>query len=181
MRAHDLDPSDLSVPDRWIAAPAVARLLDASARAAGRPDFALRLAELRRLSTIGPLSIVLREEPDLRSVLMLLMRHEHSYNEALRMDLSEAEGIATTRLWFEFGEPTPAGQALLLGVGALFGIVRACVGDAWHPLSVCLSTPAPDDVTAFHQHFGPGLRFEHYFSGLVLYASDLEWETGIPD
>jgi AraC-like DNA-binding protein len=181
MRSHGLDPSDLSVPDRWISAPAVARLLDASAEDTGRPDFALRLAELRRLTTIGPLSIVLREEPDLRSVLTLLMRHEHSYNEALRMQLSEAEGIATTRLWFEFGEPTPSGQALVLGVGALFGIVRACVGDDWHPLSVCFSTPAPDDVAAYHQFFGPGLRFDHDFSGLVLYASDLDAPNALAD
>ena len=101
----------------------------------GRADFAVRLAERRRLSTLGPLSVVLREEPDLRSVLRLLMRYEHSYNEALRMRLDESEEIATLRLWFEFGEPAPAGQALALGAAAVYGIIRECArteaGDPW--------------------------------------------------
>jgi len=181
METHGLDPGDLGAPDRWISAPAVARLLDASAAAAGRPDLALRLAEMRRLTTLGPMSIVLREEPDLRSILALLMLHEHSYNEALRMQLTEADGIATMRLWFEFGEPTPSGQALVLGVGALFGIVRACLRDDWRPLAVCFATPAPDDVAPYHQFFGPGLRFQHEFSGLVLYTSDLDAPNPLAD
>jgi AraC-like DNA-binding protein len=181
MREQELDPADLSVPDRWISAPAVARLLDASAAASKRPDFALGLAALRRLTTLGPLSVVLREEPELRSVLTLLMRHEHSYNEALRMRLSESEGIATMALWFEFGEPAPADQALMLGVGALFGIIRECVGPDWRPLAVCFTTPAPDDLAPLHGFFGPGLRFGHEFTGLVFYASDLDARNALAD
>jgi AraC-like DNA-binding protein len=181
MREHDLDPTDLSVPDRWISAPSVARLLQASAAAAGRSDFALRLAELRRLTTLGPLSVVLREEPDLRSLLGLLMRHEHSYNEALRTQLAEREGIATIQLWFEFGEPTPSGQALALGVGALFGIIRESLGDGWRPLAVCFTAPPPDEVAAYQRHFGPGLRFEHEFSGLVMYSADLDARNTLAD
>src|SRR5688572_10102015 len=73
MRRAGLDPADLAVPDKWISAPAVARLLDVSATESGHADFAVRLAEVRRLSTLGPLSVVLREEPDLRSVLALLL------------------------------------------------------------------------------------------------------------
>ena len=99
MRRAGLDPGDLDAPDKWVPAAAAARLLDASARACHCADFAVRLAELRRLSTIGPLSVVLREEPDLRSVLRLLLRYERSYNEALRMRLEESEEIATLRLW----------------------------------------------------------------------------------
>ena len=181
MRAQGLDPADLSVPDRWIPAAAVARLLDASTRACGRPDFVLRLAELRRLTAIGPLSVVLREEPDLRSVLTLLLRHEHSYNEALRMELSEGEDIAAVKLWFEFGEPAPAEAALTLGVAALFGIVRECVGEDWRPVAVCFANPAPEDIAAHRQYFGPGLRFGHDFTGLVMYAADLAAKNRLAD
>ena len=107
MRDAGLDPADLAAPDKWISAVAVSRLLEASAAASGLADFAIRLAELRRLSTLGPLSVVLREEPDLRSALTLLLRYMHSYNEALRMRLDESAEIVTIRLWFEFGEPAP--------------------------------------------------------------------------
>jgi AraC-like DNA-binding protein len=181
MRTVGLDPTDLAVPDRWISAPAVARLLDISATRSRHPDFAVRLAEARRLSTLGPLSVVLREEPDLRSVLNLLLRYEHSYNEALRMRLDESEEIATLRLWFEFGEPTPSEQALALGVAALHGIMRECVGRDWRPLATCFSHRAPTDLEAIHRSLGHGVQFEHDFTGIVFYASDLDAANTLAD
>jgi AraC-like DNA-binding protein len=181
MRKVGLDPADLVVPDKWISAAAVARLLDASATKSGHPDFAVRLAEARRLSTLGPLSVVLREEPDLRSVLNLLLRYEHSYNEAIRMRLDESEEIATLRLWFEFGEPAPSQQALALGVAALHGIMRECVGRDWRPLATCFSQRAPADLETIHRNLGPGVQFEHDFTGIVFYASDLDAANSLSD
>ena len=52
MHRVGLDPANLAVPDKWIPAADVARLLHISAKASGRPDFAVRLAEQRRLSTL---------------------------------------------------------------------------------------------------------------------------------
>jgi len=181
MRRVGLDPADLAVPDKWLPAAAVARLLDVSATTSGRADFAVRLAELRRLSTLGPLSVVLREEPDLRSVLKLLMRYEHSYNEALRLRLDESDEIATLRLWFEFGERARAGQALALAAAALHGIVRECVGPNWRPLAICFQHHAPADLSTFHHAFGPGLQFEHDFTGMVFYARDLDAKNSLSD
>jgi len=181
IRRVGIDPADLGVPDKWLPAAAVARLLDVSATTSGRADFAVRLAELRRLSTLGPLSVVLREEPDLRSVLKLLMRYEHSYNEALRMRLDESQEIATLRLWFEFGEPAPAGQALALAAAALYGIMRECVGPNWRPLAICFQNRAPADLSTFHRAFGPGLQFEHDFTGMVFYSGDLTAKNSLSD
>jgi len=111
MRVHGLDPSGLAHPDHRVPAAAAARLLTETATLTGHDDVGLRLAELRQISTLGPLSLVLREEPDVRSALTLLLRYEHSYNEALRMRLDEDGDLATMRLWFEFGEPAPTRQA----------------------------------------------------------------------
>ncbi len=58
MRSVDLDPAGLELQDRWMPAASIARLLELSAAATGRQDFGLRLAERRRLSTLGPLSMV---------------------------------------------------------------------------------------------------------------------------
>src|SRR5215213_5873658 len=117
--------ADLAVPDKWVPAAAVSRVLERSANESGLEDFGLRLAGLRRLATLGPLSVVLRQEPDLRSAIGLLCRYEHSYNEALRLRLDEAGDLATMRLWFEFGEPAPTRQAIELAIAALLGIGRA--------------------------------------------------------
>src|SRR3954454_10502224 len=95
MASVGLDVAGLSTPDVWVPAADVARLLELSARRSDCEDFALRLAELRRQSTLGPLSLVLPEEPDLRSVLALLAKYQRSYNEALRMETSVAGQLAT--------------------------------------------------------------------------------------
>ena len=174
LREAGLDVADLAVPDSWIPAAAVARLLERSARRSGREDFGLRLAGLRRLATLGPLSVVLRQEPRLRDALALLIRYEHSYNEALRLRLDEGSDLATMRLWFEFGEPAPTRQALELATAALLGIVRELLGDRWEPLSVCFSHGAPASPATHHALLGPRLQFGHGFTGLVLYAGDLD-------
>jgi AraC-like DNA-binding protein len=181
MRSVGLQPAEVAAPDKWVSAAAVARLLDVSAAECGDASFAIRLAEQRRLTTLGPLSVVLREEPDLRSALHLLMRYEHVYNEALRMRLDESDEIATIRLWFDFGEPVPGGQALALGVAALHGIIRECVGAHWRPLAVCLQGRAPADLTTLHKVFGPGLQFGHDFTGLIFYARDLDARNALSD
>jgi hypothetical protein len=45
----------------------VAELLDASASAARVDDFALRLAQRRGLSNLGPLALIVREQPTVRT------------------------------------------------------------------------------------------------------------------
>src|SRR5215212_9531210 len=168
-----LDIADLDVPDRWLPAAAVARLLDVSARRSGCPDFGLRMAELRRLGTLGPLSVVLRDEPDLRSAVDLLIRYERAYNEALHLRLHQADGQATLEVWLELGEPAPFEPALDLVMAALLGIVRALVRSDWQPLAASFSRSAPDDVEPWRRVFGPGAVFDRGFTGLVFSAREL--------
>jgi AraC-like DNA-binding protein len=165
--------ADLAVPDKWVPAAAVSRVLERSAKESGLEDFGLRMAGLRRMATLGPLSVVLSQEPDLRTALGLLCRYEHSYNEALRMRLDEDGDLATMRLWFEFGEPAPTRQATELATAALLGIVRELLGRPWEPLSICFTHRPPASLDAHVAAFGPRLQFSHEFSGLVFYAAEL--------
>jgi AraC-like DNA-binding protein len=174
LRNAGLDVADLATPDKWVSAARVARLLELSTRTAGVENFGLQLAQHRRLATLGPLSLVLQAEADLRSALALLVRYEHTYNEALRIRVAEANGLATVRLWFEFGEPAPSRQGEELAVAALHAIIRELLGPGWQPLSVCFSHDAPRDPALHARVFGGRLRFGHAFSGLVFYARDLD-------
>jgi len=174
MRGVDLEPADLASPEKWVPAPRVARLLELSARACGEEDFGLRLAEHRRLEALGPLSLVLRDEPTLRSALDLLIRYEHAYNEAIRMRLSDVNGLATLRLWFEMGEPTPSRQGEELAVAVLHGVIRKFLGPTWQPLSVCFTHAAPQKLDTHIRVLGPRLQFGHSFTGLILYGRDLD-------
>ncbi len=181
MRDVGLNPDDLFVPDQWIPAASVARLLDATATEAGQEDFGVRLAERRQLSTLGPLSLVLREEPDLRSVLGLMMRYEYAYNEAMRMRLDESDDLATIRLWLELGEPAPQAQALGLAVAALHGILLQCAGPHGPTVTVCFQSPAPANLDTVRRMLGQELNFDHEFTGIVLRAIDLDAANVLAD
>jgi AraC-like DNA-binding protein len=176
-----LSMADLAVPDRWVPAAAVARLLELSATESGREDFALQLAQLRRLSTLGPLSVVLREEPDLRSALHLLIRYEHSYNQALRITLTEEGGLATLAISLEFGEPAPPRQSRELAVAALLDLVRRLRHPQWQPQAVCFTHPPPSDLTAHRRLLGAALRFDHEFTGLVFSAREVDSANALAD
>lgn len=191
-RSHGLDPdrlmsgvgldiADIAGPDRWIPAADVARLLELSAQRSGHEDFGLLLAARRRLATLGPLSVVLRQEPDLRSALRLLIGYERTYNEALHLALDEASGLATIRLWLEFAEPAPTRQSLELATAALLGIITELLGREWEPLSVCFSHRTPAALDTHRRTFGSRLQFDHPFTGLIFYADQLDAGNAMSD
>jgi AraC-like DNA-binding protein len=176
-----LDAADLAAPEKWIPAAAAAWLLEMSAADSGRDDFGLLLSERRRLATLGPLSVVLREEPDLRSALLLLIRYEYSYNEAIDLQLTEADDLATLRVWLNFGEPAPARQGLELAVAALVRLIRAVMGPDWQAQSVCFSHDAPGDLTTHRRLLGARLEFDQEYTGLVFRAGELTGTNVLAD
>ena len=103
----------------------------------------MRLAELRQFSNLGPLSLVLREEPDVRSALELLIRYEHTFNEAMRLRMTERNELAVMTVGFDFGEEIPCSQSVELAVGVVYSILREFLGPHWHPVSVLFLARRP--------------------------------------
>lgn len=174
LAAVGLSPSALADPDRWIPGPPAARLLDLSASLSGCEDFALLLSEYRRFSTLGPLSLVLSQEPDLRSALDLLARYEDVYTGVVDLRLLESPDLAALQIWMDFDEPVPLRQAAEYTVAAALGVVRALVGSNWLPESTQFSHGPPGDPATHRRIFGPRVRFGADFTGLVLSAGDLD-------
>ena len=109
MKRVGLDPVGLAIQDRWIPGVAVTDLLELSAVAARREDFGLLLAERRRFSNLGPISLVLREEPDVPQRPPAPGRHERMYNEMLRSRGDRANGLATVKVSLD-GEARGSGR-----------------------------------------------------------------------
>ncbi|KXP01656.1 AraC family transcriptional regulator [Tsukamurella pseudospumae] len=181
LRAAGLDPRGMAVQDRWVPAAAVNDLLERTAQVTGRDDLGLRLAELRRLSHLGPLSLVLREEPDVRSALEILIRHERMYNEALHTRLAVSDGVATLRVELDLDRPAPDRQAIDLAVGVLYGLLRELLGGDWSPLSVSFGHPPPRNADIVRRMFGGALHFDADLNGITLYERDLDRPTATAD
>ncbi|MFF8913309.1 AraC family transcriptional regulator ligand-binding domain-containing protein [Streptomyces sp. NPDC015032] len=181
MKSVGLDPVGLAVQDRWISGVAVTQLLELSAVASHREDFGLLLAERRRFANLGPISLVIREEPDVRSALGLLIRHDYMCNEMLRSRLVEANGLTTLKVGLELGEAMAARQATELAVGAFHGVLRTFLGARWQPVSVCFTHSAPEDLGTHRNIFGPVAEFDREFTGIVFCASDLNTPNAMSD
>lgn len=166
-------PSDAERdPERRLPTLALNRLLESAAFAAGAEDFGLRLADLRGFSNLGPVSMIARDEPDVRSALGVFIRYLPLHNDALAVHLSEARGLSilTTRVF----DPGAALQARDLAVAMLLRILRQLLGPRWEPEMVCLERPRPMAPTRFSRYLGERLSFEQEFSGIVLMSSDLD-------
>lgn len=180
VRAAGLDPASMRMQDRWVPAEAVADLLERAAAASGREDFGVRLAELRRFSNLGPLSLVIREEPDVRSALRILMRCERMYNEALHVRLVEQDGLATIRVELDLAEAGRR-QSVELAVGVLYRLMGAFLGPTWQPLAVGFSHSPPLGATIHHRALGPVVRFGLDYDGLRVHSRDLDAANAMAD
>ncbi|MBR7835020.1 AraC family transcriptional regulator [Actinospica durhamensis] len=174
LRRVGLGGVDPAAQDLWVSASAVAELLELSASACGREDFGLRLSESRRLSNLGPISLLVRELPDVRSVIDLLIRYERMYNQALRVSLVEAgDGIATVHVGLDFAGDVRCRQAVELAVGAYQHVLRGFLGAQWRPVSVCFTHAAPADLRTYRRVFGLKPQFGASLNGIVFRADVL--------
>ena len=176
-----LDIGYLTTQDRWIPGTAVARLLELSAAASGCENFGVRMAERRRFANLGPISLVLREEPDIRSALTLLIRYQHTFNEVLHMRLAEENGLATVRVYLDFGEPAADRQSIELSVGTLHQVLRGLLPGRWQPVAVYFAHRAPAETAVHCRLFGPVVEFDREFNGIVFFAADLDTPNVIAD
>lgn len=172
--AAGLPPRCLSDPDLKVPAQGVGRLLEHAAAQAGEPAFGLRLAESRRLSNLGPLALLVRDEPTLRDVLEALMRHIHVHNEAVAVQVDEHGGLVVIRT-----EPVAEGsgalrQATELVVGVTCRVLQVFMGAGWRPRLVCFTHSAPPSLAVHHRVLGPAVEFGHEFNGIVCNAADLD-------
>jgi len=163
-----LTSADLRIP-----AEAVLTLLELSARESGEQAFGLRLAETRKLSTLGLVGMAARDEPTLRDALGTMVRHGWRHNESLASRLEEADGVAV--LTQEFLPASAAGrQSVELAAGAIHRILRLILGVDWSARVVSFTHRPPADLGVHRRLFGSSVRFSQDFNGVVLRSSDLD-------
>ena len=169
-----LDSDNLRIP-----APAVLRLLEMAAEQSGEATFGLRLAQTRRLSTLGPLGLLARDEPTLRAALLTMVRYGRMHNEALVMDLDESGPLTVIRLSLLAKE---AGrQSIELAVGATYRFLRIFLGNDWRARSVCFMHAPPTDTSLHRRMFGTRVMFKQAFNGLVFHPDDLDTPIALAD
>jgi AraC-like DNA-binding protein len=181
-REAGLDPYRLAVsaglprtvfsnPELMVSMPAMNDLVERAAQASGLEDFALRMASHRRLSTMGPLGLAIRQQPSLRAALRVMIDYGWIYNDALHLSFSEDGDMGMLLV----GSPTWGGRTSSeLVMASLFQMARDVRGAAWRPLEVGFMHARPADPEPYRRFFGVAPRFEQDFMGMVVDCADLD-------
>src|SRR4051794_23227037 len=75
MSEAGLQPRVLDEPDLQIPVERAGNLLERAALLSGCESFGLRMAESRKLSNLGPVGLLIRDQPTLRDSLAVLLRY----------------------------------------------------------------------------------------------------------
>jgi AraC-like DNA-binding protein len=169
-----LNPTVLRELDLKVPAERVRWLLEASAARSRDESFGLRMAEARQISNLGPVGILMREQPTLRDVLDVLLRHHRFLNAALALAIEESAGVAVLRVDVLVADGRLARQAVELAVGVLMRVLRQFLGADWEPRCVEFAHTAPRDPAFHHRMLGRRLAFGRDFNGIVCHAADLD-------
>ncbi|MBJ9752218.1 AraC family transcriptional regulator ligand-binding domain-containing protein [Burkholderia cepacia] len=164
----------LQDPDLRVPAASLGALLELAAARSGEHAFGLRMAAARRLSNLGPLGLLLRDQSTLRDALQVLVAYVHTHAEALSVSLLADGPIVIIReeSMIEGGLPFP--QAMEMAMGTTFRLLRLFLGESWLPRMVTFRHAAPVNLSFHRSLFGSHVAFHQEFNDIVCSADDLD-------
>lgn len=174
LRGVGVDLRVLTDPDVRIPTESVVDLLEMSAAQSGCESFGLRMAETRRLSDLGALSLLITHQPTMRDALMSVVEHRGLLNPSLVIGVEDRAGVVVVREELLVTGRGAMRQSYELGIGVLFRMFRAVLGARWRPHSVNFAHGPPTDPIHHRRLFGAACEFDSEFYGLTCASADLE-------
>lgn len=181
LREFGLPATCLTELELRVPVAAVRAVLEATAERTGCETVGIRMAQLRHLSDVGPMGLLVRQQPSLRAALEALIRYNRQVNEALLLVLEDCGPWVVLREEVVTGEPGPVRQATELLVAVVFRLLRSFLGPAWAPARVCFAHDAARDRGLHDRFFGCLVEFGHTFNGMVIARADLDTPNPDPD
>jgi AraC-like DNA-binding protein len=163
----------LQNPDFKVPEDAVRELLEVSAAAAGIDDFGLRLAEKRTLANLGPLGLLVRDQPTVRQGIEAWIQNRNVHTDSVSLRVEERAGKAVISLVLFVETPAPTRQVVEMTVAVLYRTMRQLLGDGWRP-RVCFAHNGPRNHEIHQRVFGGSAEFNREFNGIVCRSSDLD-------
>jgi AraC-like DNA-binding protein len=174
LRKAGLTRSMLDNPERMLPANAVIGLLEDSARASGCETFGLMMAEKRKISDIGMVSLLIVHQPTLREAIGIVAEYRNRINSTLTLQLEDHEQVGFVREHIALSQPQIVRQVSDLALGVLYKMCRSIMAESWRPQCVCFSYPRPtSDRSIYDRLFDCPLQFGSDYDGIVIEQEDL--------
>jgi 2-methylcitrate dehydratase PrpD/AraC-like DNA-binding protein len=169
-----IPPHALTHTDLNISAAAADRLLALAGEETGIEDFGLRLAEMRRLSNLGLVGLLAREQGTVRQVVEVLSKYIWLHHEASFVLFEETSDVAIIRVEVTAGGKLASRHTTELAVGALCLYLRGLMRRQWRPQAVMLQHDSPADPAAYRKVFGALPAFGARCNAIMLAPADLD-------
>ncbi len=164
----------ISVPTQLIPVNSAVALLEQTAQASGCDTVGLMMAEARALTDFGPISLLLMQQPSVRSALHTVSQYRHALNESLGLYVEDAGKVTVIREEIVTDHSGSSSQSTDMAVGVLMLVFRAILGPHWRPQSAHFTHTAPKDLQIYKRIFKCPLQFESDFNGLICLTTDLD-------
>lgn len=171
-RAH-ITPASLRDSELPVPTASIVTLLEDASFAAGNPSFGLLMAQARRFSVLGPVALIMREQPNLRSAVISLTRFGWAQAEALESVLEDDGETAILTLTLAPDLPRPATQTIELAVAAIVRMLRHFLGADWSPQMLTFSHRRPADTRPYARFLGVTPVFRMERNAIVMLSADL--------
>lgn len=173
LRQSRITPASLLDSELPVPTASVVTLLEEASLAAGDPSFGLQMAQARRFSVLGPVALIMREQPDLRSAVTSLTRLGWAQAEALEAALEDDGETAVLTLTLAPDLPRPANQTIELAIAAIIRMLRHFLGADWSPQMLTFSHRRPADTRPYARFLGVTPVFRMERNAIVMLSADL--------
>jgi AraC-like DNA-binding protein len=176
LRKAGLTRSMIGNPEQMLPALPVIDLLEDSAQASACETFGLRMAECRKLSDIGMLSLLIIHQPTLRDAIGIVAEYRNRINSTLTLQLEDHGDIFFLREQIALGSSRPIRQVSDVALGVLYKMCRSIMPENWRPQCVCFSyeRPTVSDRSLYDRLFDCPMQFGSDFDGVVIEKADLD-------
>lgn len=164
LRAVGIAPSALDDQELWVASDKINLLLENTAAVANCPHFALLMVEARGLADLGPLSLLLAHQPDVRGIMTSLCEHQRQMNDILMLSLEEGDDCATFLVDMLPGYATR--QYIEGSVASAFRAIGDLMAGRWKAERVHFRHSAPADLSAHRRIFHCPVEFNSDRDGI---------------
>lgn len=172
LEAAQIPEEALSETDTAIPMHLVARICELPTDSGAEPALGLRWIERLTVHAFGPVSHTLMHSASLRQTFELLEQYGPLFFDKRIFVLDEVDDEAILRL-VDWDVPSPRAlrfmtEMSLAGFAAMLGKYGAAIEQA------CFSHPAPEHRREYERVFGPRVRFDQPFNGLVFDRATLD-------
>ena len=158
-----LSQQDLLLPTRDVLA-----LFSDTAMALDVEDLGLRLAQIRPFSTMGPISLAMREQTSVGAALGSLAENVHIQAQGISLRVIEEGNLVFLSPVIDAAVGGPRQQPVELMLAALCSLLRQFLGLQWKPHTVLFMHKAPEQSARHLEVFGSEPLFNCDRNALVL-------------